>query len=373
MKVRLVKAHLVSLVLGLALACSPMKAAGALAPVHDLERTQVRVTFRPDGTFLIDVLNAPIWLLERLEPFTGEPASGRLEGEALDRRLAELEAIFGRWVWVYFDGARLEVEPEYIAPAGDDDPAAQLGTMRLTGTVPAGARTFSWAYGLVVDPYPMLLTDRDGRIITHWVQGDLESDHFEIAAITAPSRWQVVRNYLWLGFTHILPKGLDHILFVMGIYLLSTRLRPILVQVTTFTVAHTITLGLTIFGVLSLPSSVVEPMIALSIVYVAIENLITSELKPWRVALVFGFGLLHGMGFAGVLSELGLPPSERVTALLSFNVGVEGGQLTVIAMMFLAVGWLRHREWYRRRVVLPISLAIAAVGLYWTVTRLMAA
>jgi hydrogenase/urease accessory protein HupE len=180
----------------------------------------------------------------------------------------------------------------------------------------------------------------------------------------------VVKSYLWLGFTHILPKGLDHILFVIGIYLLSTRLRPILIQVTTFTVAHTITLGLTIFGVLSLPASIVEPMIALSIAYVAIENLVTSELKPWRVALVFGFGLLHGMGFAGVLSELGLPATERVTALLSFNLGVEGGQLTVIAMLALTLGWLRNREWYRSRVVIPLSLGIAAVGLYWTITRI---
>ena len=368
------RAHLSLLVAGLSLAALPSAAAPASVPIHDLERTQVVVTFQRDGTFQIDVRNAAPWLLERLESFSGQPASGRLEGEALDRRLTELEPIFGRWVWVFFDGQRLEVEPEYLPARPARDPAAPpLATMRLTGTVPAGATTFSWAYGLVVDPYPMILTSREGAVFPHWVEGDLESERFEIAAITAPGRWQVVRSYLWLGFTHILPKGLDHILFVIGIYLLSTRLRPILVQVTTFTIAHTITLGLTIFGVLSLPSSVVEPMIALSIVYVAVENLVTSELKPWRVALVFGFGLLHGMGFAGVLSGLGLPRSERVTALLSFNLGVEGGQLTVIALMFLAIGWLRHRPWYRRRVVMPISLAIAAVGLYWTVTRIMGA
>ena len=179
-----------------------------------------------------------------------------------------------------------------------------------------------------------------------------------------------MRTYLHLGYTHILPKGLDHILFVIGIFLLSTRIKPMLVQVTTFTVAHTMTLGLTIYGVLSLPSTVVEPLIALSIAYVAIENLVTSELKPWRIALVFTFGLLHGMGFAGVLSELGLPRSEAMPALMSFNLGVEGGQVTVIAAMFLALGWGRHKEWYRRVAVVPLSLAIAAVGLYWTVTRI---
>ena len=94
---------------------------------------------------------------------------------------------------------------------------------------------------------------------------------------------------------------------MLGLFLLSMRLRPILVQVTTFTIAHSITLALTMYGIVSLPSRIVEPLIALSIAYVAIENLVTNQLKPWRLALVFAFGLLHGMGFAGVLSDLGLP------------------------------------------------------------------
>lgn len=353
-----------------ALATAPGVPAAVAAPAHDLERTQVAVAFNDDGTFQIDIRNAPAWLLERLESLSGEPISGRLEADARDRRLAELQPVFARWVWVFFDGQRLQVEPEYMPPEGPDSPSAPApATMRLRGVIPEGAMSFSWAYGLVVDPYPMLLTGSDGRLITHWVQGDLESDRFEITDITAPTRWEVVRNYLGLGFTHILPRGLDHILFVMGIYLLSTQLRPILVQVTTFTVAHTITLAMTIFGVLSLPSAVVEPLIALSIVYVSVENLVTSKLRPSRIGLVFAFGLLHGMGFAGVLGDLGLPATDRVTALLSFNVGVEGGQLAVIALMFLGVGWIRNRDWYRQRTVVPLSVMIGAIGLYWTVTR----
>ena len=124
-----------------------------------------------------------------------------------------------------------------------------------------------------------------------------------------------------------------------------------------------------IYGIVSLPSRIVEPLIALSIAYVAIENLVTSQLKPWRLALVFAFGLLHGMGFAGVLSDLGLPRREFLTALLSFNVGVELGQLTVIALAALLVVWYRHHAWYHRRVVVPASLAIAAIGIYWTIVR----
>jgi hypothetical protein len=183
----------------------------------------------------------------------------------------------------------------------------------------------------------------------------------------------VARTYFGLGFTHILPGGPDHILFVLGIFLLSRRLRPMLWQVSAFTVAHSVTLGLSLYDVITLPPSIVEPLIALSIVYVAVENLVTSELRPWRVALVFAFGLLHGMGFAGVLQELALPRSELLTGLLAFNAGVEAGQLTIIFVAFLVVGmWARHSESYRRFIVRPGSAAIAMTGLFWTLQRLAA-
>jgi hypothetical protein len=160
-------------------------------------------------------------------------------------------------------------------------------------------------------------------------------------------------------------------LFVLGIYLLSRRARSVLLQVSAFTVAHSTTLGLSMYGVIAVSPGIVEPLIALSIAYVAVENLLVTDLKPWRVALVFGFGLLHGMGFAGALQDLGLPRSEFVTALVTFNLGVEAGQLFVICMAFLLVGRAySHRDWYRGRVVIPASLAIACAAIYWTVERL---
>src|SRR5207302_7647579 len=125
------------------------------------------------------------------------------------------------------------------------------------------------------------------------------------------------------------------------------------------------------YGVVAVSPRIVEPMIALSIAYVAIENVFLSELKSWRVALVFAFGLLHGMGFAGALKELGLPRSEFVTALFTFNVGVEAGQLTVIGTAFLLVGWhCAPRDWYRSRIVVPASLAFPCTAVYWTIERL---
>ena len=166
-----------------------------------------------------------------------------------------------------------------------------------------------------------------------------------------------------------MPNGLDHVLFVLGLFLLNTLWRSVLWQVSAFTIAHSITLALGMYGVIGAPPSIVEPLIALSIAYVAVENLVRSELTPWRVALVFAFGLLHGMGFAGVLTELGLPRGEFVTALVAFNVGVESGQLLVIAAAFALVGWHQAQPSYRRRVALPASLAIACVAAYWTIER----
>ena len=146
-------------------------------------------------------------------------------------------------------------------------------------------------------------------------------------------------------------------------------IRPLLKQVTAFTVAHSLTLGLAMLGVVHLPSRIVEPLIALSIAVVAVENIFSQKVNPARWMIVFGFGLVHGLGFAGVLSELGVPRGQFLPALLSFNVGVEFGQLAVILAAALLTWPVIRREWYHRRVTVPASLGIAAIGLYWAVTR----
>lgn len=334
---------------------------------HELERTHVSLRFSPDATFLLDISHDPNWLLLRLESFADDRQPADLTPQARDARLRALAGVFVDRVVLFVDGH--EVRPtsvDYTPPAADGD----LATFRLRGRVASDPRTLRWLYGLVGDPYPLTVTRADGATITEWITGTNWSGPLDLAGqFRQATRAEVARDYLVLGYTHILPKGVDHLLFVLGLFLLNLRLRPILAQVTTFTVAHSITLGLTMLGVVSLPSRVVEPLIALSIAYVAIENLVTRELKPWRLALVFAFGLLHGMGFAGVLAELGLPRDRFLTALLSFNIGVEAGQLTVIAVAALLLVWYRHRSWYRTRVVVPASLAIACVGVYWTITR----
>ena len=185
----------------------------------------------------------------------------------------------------------------------------------------------------------------------------------------APTQ-DVVSFYLKLGYQHIIPEGFDHILFVVGLCLLSRKVKVILWQATAFTVAHSITLALSMKNVIVAPPAVVEPIIALSILFVAIENILLTELKPWRIILVFLFGLIHGMGFASSLNEIGLPRNKFLTSILSFNVGVELGQITIILAMFLFIIIpLGKQPYYRKWVVYPLSAAIGLIAAYWTVER----
>lgn len=178
-------------------------------------------------------------------------------------------------------------------------------------------------------------------------------------------------EYMVIGFEHIIPLGLDHILFILCVFFLNTNLKQIIWQASMFTVAHSITLGLAIYGVIAPPAHIVEPLIALSIVLLAVENIFHKQVKPWRMILVFLFGLIHGMGFAGALSDLGMPEGAFATALVSFNVGVELGQLSIILLMYFCVNRVfSGRTWYRKGIVVPVSVVIALIASYWTIERI---
>ncbi len=201
--------------------------------------------------------------------------------------------------------------------------------------------------------------------------GRINSDYMPAQQLTQkPGFFTVFIAYVKLGFEHILPKGLDHILFILGLFLFSARFKPLLYQVTAFTLAHSITLALSIYGIFSLPSHIVEPLIALSIVYVAIENIVKTKSHNWRPLIVFAFGLLHGLGFAGVLLELGLPKDGYLLGLFAFNVGVELGQLAIIALAWLLVCRIYHCNWYTNRIIIPCSMVIALIGTYWSIERI---
>lgn len=365
----------------LLLLCAPANRADA----HEAGTTRVVARFGGDGRFAIDVTTDAAALIARLEVARRESRTSPSTEAALRSALDRLCGDVTRYAGVWFDTAPPIAPARTVATCRleDDragvDLAARGAHVTLRGEAPSDARLFRWRWDLTFTRYAMTVapagTPQTQPGETVWLEGGDISQPLSIERAPVPavaSRLATVRTYAGLGYAHIVPKGLDHILFVLGIFLLSRRVRPLLWQVSAFTIAHSITLGLSLYGVARLPSSVVEPLIALSIVYVALENLVTSQLTPWRLVLVFGFGLLHGMGFAGVLQELTLPNGEFLTALVAFNVGVEAGQLTVIGgAMLLVGGWAANRERYRRMVVVPGSVVIAAVGLFWTIERAM--
>lgn len=183
----------------------------------------------------------------------------------------------------------------------------------------------------------------------------------------------IASDYIYQGFVHILPKGLDHILFVLALFLFAKRRSTLLWQISAFTLAHTLTLALGIYGIISLPGDIVEPLIALSIVYVGLENIYrakNNKTSHTRMPIIFAFGLLHGLGFASVLADVGLPPSQYALSLISFNIGVELGQLTVIALAFISLLPFRAKGWYQTKLVLALNIAIAIVASYWVIERI---
>jgi len=177
-------------------------------------------------------------------------------------------------------------------------------------------------------------------------------------------------NFVVIGFKHIVPLGLDHILFVLALFLGGRDFKTLLLQTAVFTLAHSATLALSTFGVVSLSPGIVEPLIALSIGIVGLENLLREEgASRGRLVVVFFFGLLHGLGFAGILAGTPLVEGQRLAALLLFNLGVELGQVAVLAGAFLLSLPFKDPNVYRRNVQRPLSLVLTVTGLVWAVSR----
>ncbi len=264
------------------------------------------------------------------------------------------------------------VVPELVdvdIPEVGNTEIARISTLTLAATLPEGDApiVIGWTPELgalvvrqigVEDGYADFLTP-----------GSL-SDPIPRTGSADQSAWAAFVNYIGVGFDHIVPQGLDHILFVLGLFFLSLHLRPLLWQITAFTLAHTVTLALGALDIIRLPANIVEPLIAASIVYVGIENLFLRRMPPWRPVVVFCFGLLHGLGFAAVLQDFGLGSSHFVPKLIGFNVGVEIGQLAVIAAAWIALAAFFGRfAWYHRRIGAPVSVAIAVIAAFWVLER----
>ncbi len=265
-----------------------------------------------------------------------------LPADQLDARFRDFWPDMAKNITVQAGEDRLALTLTAVQAADvGDESIARLSDVQFTAALPEGADSVQVGW---IRPYGTLVVRQMG--VDDPYDGFLEagqmSDPITLTGGNAMGAAATFFSYVPTGFDHIVPLGVDHILFVLGLFFLSSHLKPLLWQVSAFTLAHTITLALAALGYVTVPAAIVEPLIALSIAYVAVENIFLRTLSPWRPFVIFGFGLLHGLGFASVLAQFGLPEANFVPALIGFNIGVEIGQLCVIAVAYLCVYMARE-------------------------------
>tara|TARA_Y100001970_G_scaffold31267_1_gene38797 strand:+ start:56 stop:1201 length:1146 start_codon:yes stop_codon:yes gene_type:complete len=233
--------------------------------------------------------------------------------------------------------------------------------------------TFSWIkkYG------PIILRENsnhklEDELFTEYLQSGIESNQFSFNEKNFKNRLNSFIKFFVLGVQHIIPKGLDHILFIFGLFLFSSSLKKLITQITIFTIAHSITLIFVSLSLMKINPQIVEPIIALSIVYVGIENIFKNYVKEYlRYVVILFFGLLHGLGFALVLSDIGYRSTDLFINLISFNIGIEVAQISIVLVLYLlvALNFAKNKN-YRMFFQVPSSILISSIGLYWFFERI---
>ena len=359
-------------------------AIGSAALAHEVRPSIVDLTVLKDGNLKLAIrlnLEAVIAGIGVEHTDTSQSANAgeydrlrQLSREALNKAFNKTSNGFKKAIGVKVDGVRLglEISSVDIPEVGDTD-LSRLSIINLHGKLSGGAKSLVWVWDKKLGAAIVRVkgaAQEGNPVFAGLVKGGTESGPIALTGMVPLSALSIFGQYIKVGIEHIIPKGLDHILFVVGLFLLSSRFSSLLWQISSFTIAHTITLGLAMAGFISAPSGFVEPLIALSIVYVAVENIFTSKLNHWRTLVVFMFGLLHGLGFASVLNDVGLPTGSFFSALIGFNIGVEIGQLSVVAICFFLVGWwFRDKTYYRKLITIPASALIAVIGAWWFIER----
>lgn len=368
----------------------------SVTSAHEIRPAIVDFTFNKEGFYQLTIqhnLEALLAEVGSQHNDTEESANSKKYDQLRNLSAAELNQEFEKFsdnflkkIQLKFDGEKqaLKILDVDIPEIGDIE-LARDSVINIAGLIPESTKNLSWQWHASLGNAVLRVSSKENpelysSYLTDGKVSDLvaigidcsDPENSQKGGGCAPklTQWQAFKNYIQVGFVHIVPKGLDHILFVVGLFLLSTQLKPLLIQVTSFTLAHTVTLALGIYGIVNISAAIVEPLIAASIIYVCIENIYSSKLSRWRPIIVFLFGLLHGLGFASVLTEIGLRQANFVSGLIGFNVGVELGQLAVIAACFAIVGiWFSKKSWYRQMITIPASVLIAIIAGYWFVER----
>jgi len=295
-----------------------------------------------------------------------EPAERLLDPAVVSQRAAALMQLLSGRLTVTADGRTLV--PQWSSASALPD----RQSVKLSVRFPLAGRPGRLTVAAAIFPYDpnhqTFLNIYEGDALTQAIL-DRGRNGFEYFAGTRQGAFAVVRKFLPAGIHHIL-IGPDHLLFLVGLLLLGGSVRRLATIVTAFTVAHSITLSLAALNIVSPPARIIEPAIALSIVYVGADNLLIRGGRDVRAWIAFAFGFIHGFGFANVLREMDLPPRALGWSLFAFNLGVEIGQLLVVAVVATALAALRSRnETAGRQLAIAGSVVVIAAGAFWFVQR----
>ena len=296
-----------------------------------------------------------------------EPPDRLLDPELAVREAGRLERLLTSRMHVEVDGTAASPEWTNVDVVPERQSLrlhAKFITRHAPGVVAVTALLFPYD-----SSHQTFLNVYEGDTLESQAILDGAHDRFEYYSGSGQGVWAVIRKFVPAGIHHIL-IGPDHILFLIGLLLLGGTVRQLTLVVTAFTVAHSITLSLAALNIVTPPARIIEPAIALSIVYVGFDNLLVRGGRDMRAYIAFTFGFIHGFGFASVLREMGLPARALGWSLFSFNVGVEIGQLLIVALVASALAWLRLRsEALGRQLAFAGSLVVIAAGTFWFVQR----
>lgn len=349
---------------------------------HENQFAQAQITVKPDNSLQLQlslsIENAILALdgqhnAEHSDEFT---QLARLSPAALTELFLQRLDRFNNQLTVNL-GNQQEVDltlDELVIPPNGKPGEDRISTLHFSSAPVDASALLSISWSLPTGPLIARVDDTStGELLSAYLEPGQSSSQFSLSAPSSShSLFTLMGDYLIIGFNHIIPDGWDHIVFIVGLFLLSTAWRPLLVQASVFTLAHSLTLVLALMNVVSVSAALVEPLIALSIVVLAVENIRHSGLHPQRLLIIFAFGLLHGLGFAGSIGAIDYSGSHFLAALISFNIGIELGQLGVVALCMLTVGfWFGTRSWYHRIIRVPGSVIIGATGSIWFLQRVI--
>ncbi len=361
---------------------------GSLPQVHghqvasvELEFLKVDATWRLDGEMDIaymlpetrNVPGGPPLSREAVMNYTPEKfARVRQETEATLRKLIRFTFADKDLAWrVEFPD--FKKQPFAMPPEAGD--IALITTHLVIDAIPgAGDLRAHWSGEQETELIILTEDGEDANVVSTLPGGSLMLLKQTASGKSAPVETPVTGGWLQLGFNHVLPEGRDHLLFILGLFLLVPKWKPLMGQSLLFTLAHSITLALAVFAVVHIPGKLwgitkpVEVLIAVSIAWVGVENLLTRKLGKQRLILIFCFGLIHGLGFASSIGDKmnGVPRSQLTGPLLGFNVGVELAQIAVLAAAFLVLWPLRK---WTLQVQTIGSAFVALAGISWAIQR----